>query len=215
MAYLISFAPICTARRLEETIFPNLLSIPRDYPPVMKSFFLPALFLLTVSISGFISPIASAQPAPEQQRFKFSCGQAADPSSKKTLPATVASVSGNSESTVLIIWKSEYFGNKYTPEKRCEMVSTAIDKAFNEGRTYLSSGTDKSSGSGIICAGSNSEQSCDRTNMLFTLKSYQNADATVEQLGQILEGKSGTPIYQSSGGKRVNLRDLALKRRVR
>lgn len=178
----------------------------------MKSFFLPAFFL-TVSISGAMSPIASAQPAPEQQQFKFSCGQAADPSSKKTLPATVASVSGNSESTVLIIWKSEYFGTKYSPEKRCQIVSTAIDKAFNEGRTYLSSGNDKSSGLGIVCAGSNPEQPCDRTNILFTLKSYQSATDTIDQLNQIIEGKSGTPIYQSSGSKIVNLRNLSLKRR--
>lgn len=185
----------------------------------MKSFFLPALFLLTVSISGFVPTIASAQPATEPDQnsatFKFSCGQAADPSSKKNLPATVATVSGNPESAVLIVWKSEYFGGKYTPQQRCGIASKAIDKAFHEGRTYIGSGTDKASGLGIICAVANPEQLCDRSNMLFTLKSYQSADATVEQLGQILEGKSGTPIYQSSGGKRVNLRDLALKRRVR
>jgi hypothetical protein len=37
----------------------------------------------------------------------------------------------------------------------------------------------------------------------------------LEQLGQIVQGKSGQPLYQSSGGKRVNLRDLSLNRRVR
>jgi hypothetical protein len=147
--------------------------------------------------------------------FKFSCGQAADPSSKKSLPATVAIVSGNPESAVLIIWKSEYFGTKYTPQKRCEIVSSAIDKAFHEGRTYIGSGTDKASGLGVVCAVANPEQSCDRSNMLFTLKSYQSAGDTIEQLGQIIQGKSGQPLYQSSGGKRVNLRDLSLNRRVR
>jgi hypothetical protein len=210
----------------------------------MKSFFLSTLFLATALISGSMSTIASAQsgendgtmkvlkiseqkeqtpntPKNSEQKednsatFKFSCGRAADPSSKKNLPATVATVSGNPESSVLIIWKSEYFGTKYTPQKRCEIVSAAIDKAFHEGRTYIGSGTDKASGLGVVCAVANPEQSCDRSNMLFTLKSYQSAGDTIEQLGQIVQGKSGQPLYQSSGGKRVNLRDLSLNRRVR
>jgi hypothetical protein len=178
-----------------------------------------ALFLLTVSTSGFVPTIVSAQPATESEQnsatFKFSCGQAADPSSKKNLPATVATVSGNPESAVLIVWKSEYFGGKYTPQQRCGIVSKAIDKAFHEGRTYIGSGTDKASGLGVVCAVANPEQLCDRTNMLFTLKSYQSAGDTIEQLGQVVQGKSGQPLYQSSGGKRVNLRDLSSKLPIR
>ena len=44
------------------------------------------------------------------------------------------------------------------------------------------------------------------------MKSYQSADETIDQLGQIMKGKTGKPIYQSSGGKRVDLRDLLLNR---
>jgi hypothetical protein len=187
----------------------------------MKSFFLPILFLSTALITGSISTIASAQPAePEQAQesggtVKFICGQAADPSSKKNLPATVASVSGNPETIALIIWKSEFFGAKYTPQQRCGIVSGAIDKAFREGRTYIGAGKDKATGLGIICAVANADQPCDRSNMLFTMKSYQSADETIQEFGQIMQGKTGRPIYQSSGGKRVNLRDLLLKRRTR
>jgi opacity protein-like surface antigen len=184
----------------------------------MKSFFLPTLFLLTALIAAVPSR-AAAQPAPEQEqasgKVQFSCGQAGDPSSKQNLPATVANVEGNPETVVLIVWKSEFFGTNYTPEKRCGVVSAAIGKAFSEGRTYLGSGTDKATGLGLVCGVANPEQKCDRTNMLLTMKSYQNADDTIDQLAAVMQGKTGQPVYQSSGGKRVNLRALLLKRRVR
>jgi hypothetical protein len=49
--------------------------------------------------------------------------------------------------------------------------------------------------------------------MVLTMKSYQTADETIEQLGKIMQGKTGNPIYQSSGGKRVNMKDLLIKPR--
>jgi Circadian oscillating protein COP23 len=184
----------------------------------MKPFLMPALLLMTALLTA-IPNRSFAQPAPEQEqasgKVQFTCGQAGDPSSRKNLPATVASVTGNPETIVLIVWKSEFFGTKFTPEKRCEIVSAAIEKAFSEGRTYIGSGNDKATGLGIVCGIANPEQKCDRTNMLLTMKSYQSADDTVEQLGQIMQGKTGQPVYQSSGGKRVNLRALLFKRRFR
>ena len=181
----------------------------------MKSFFLPTL-LLSTALATAIPTIASSQSVAENNAgtVRFSCSTATDPSSRKELPATVANVAGNTETIVIIVWKSEYFGTKYTPQQRCALVSASLQKAFQEGRTYIGSGVEKSSGLGIVCGVANPEKTCDRTNMLLTLKSYQTADETVETLGQILQGKTGKPIYQSSGGKRVDLRDLLIKRRV-
>ena len=180
----------------------------------MKSSILTTLCVLTTVIAGTIPTISTAQPTTESNSgtVQFSCGQATDPSSRKEIPATVATVAGNPESTVLIMWKSEFFGTKYTPQERCSIVSTAIQKSFQEGRTYIGAGIDKQSGLGIVCGVTNPEQPCDRTNMLLTMKSYQSADDTLDQLGQIMQGKTGQPIYQSSSGKRVNLRDLLLRR---
>jgi Circadian oscillating protein COP23 len=188
----------------------------------MKLLSLPTLFITAALITG-IMPTKAASPSPQPQRIaqnessgtvQFVCGQSADITSRTTLPATVANVSGNPENIVLIVWKSEFFGAKYTPQQRCLIVSSAIDKAFRESRTYIGSGTDKATGLGIVCAVANPEQRCDRSNMLLTMKSYQTADETIQQLGQIMQGKTGQPIYQSSGGKRVNLRDLLIKRRA-
>jgi hypothetical protein len=177
----------------------------------MKSFFLSAFCISTaVTIASAIPTISSAQSttAAESGTIQISCGSADDPSSRKVLPATVATVSGNSESIALIIWKSEFFGTKYTPQQRCAIVSSAIQKSFAEGRTYIGAGIDKQSGLGVICAVANPDRPCDRTNILLTLKSYQNAEDTLDRLGQVMSGKTGQPVYQSSGGKRVNLRDL-------
>ena len=180
----------------------------------MKSLLLSVLIFATGSLSGF-STIASAQSAPEQPTgtVQFSCGKVEEPSSRKVVPATIANVSGSDESTVIIVWRSEYFGTKYTPQERCSIVSTAMQKAFQEGRTYIGSGVDKKTGLGIVCGLSSQDQNCDSTNMLLTMKSYQSADETVNALGEIMQGKTGKPVYQSSGGKRVNMRDLLLKRR--
>ena len=154
------------------------------------------------------NPQLVAQASPTVQ---FYCGKAGDPSSKSNLPATVAKVAGYEEELVLIIWKSEAF--KTTPQQRCETVSPKFQAALQQGRNYLTAGIDKKSGLGMICAISNAEQPCDRTNMLFTLKSYQDAGNTIEQLSSVLGGTAGGPIYQSSGNRVVDLRNLALLRK--
>ncbi|MCY7367386.1 MAG: COP23 domain-containing protein [Chamaesiphon sp.] len=154
-------------------------------------------------------PQIVAQASPTVQ---FYCGKAADLSSKSNLPATVIKVAGYEEEPVLIIWKSEAF--KTTPQQRCETVSPKFQAAIQQGRHYLTAGIDKKSGLGMICAVANAEQPCDRTNMLFTLKSYQDAGTTIEELNSILvAGTTSTPQYQSGGNRVVDLRNFALLRK--
>ena len=153
-------------------------------------------------------PQIVAQASPTVQ---FYCGKAADLSSKSNLPATLAKVSGVTEEPVLIIWKSEAF--KTTPQQRCETVSPKFQASLQQGRNYLTAGIDKKSGLGMICAMSDAEQPCDRTNMLFTLKSYQDAGTTIEELSSVLAGTASVPQYQSSGNRVVDLRNFALLRK--
>jgi hypothetical protein len=177
----------------------------------MKSF-LPTLLLATTLVTTALSPLTPAIAQPSSG-LKFYCGQAKDPSSRQSLPATVAKISSSSEEIVLVVWKSEFFGTKYTPQQRCGIVSAKIQNAFQKGRTYLGSGIDQASGAGIVCGVAKPTQTCDRQNMIFTIKSYQSADDTIAQIGDIIQGKTGQPVYQSSTGKRVNLQNLASKRR--
>ncbi len=154
------------------------------------------------------NPQLLAQASPTVQ---FYCGKSADPSSKSTLPATVVKVAGYDEEPVLIIWKSEAF--RTTPQQRCQTVSPKFQAAMQQGRNYLTAGIDKKTGLGMICAVANAEQTCDRANMLFTLKSYQDADTTIEQLSGVLSGTASSPLYQSSGNRVVDLRNFALLRK--
>ncbi len=186
----------------------------------MKSLLLPTLLFTTTLATAIISlatptiavPIVISPPDKKEfNPLQISCGQAKDRSSRTTLPATISKKPGDSENTVLIIWKSEYFGSKYNPQQRCAMVSQKIQNAYRVGRTYIASGIDKASGAGIICGLATADEVCDRRSMLFTLKSYQNAQEATEQMTDTIQGKAGLPIYQSSSGKRVNLQDLFKK----
>jgi hypothetical protein len=173
---------------------------------VRLSFCLSALTIATGLLTANPQTIAQTTPTVE-----FYCGKATDPSSKSNLPATLVKVSGYEEAPVLIIWKSEAF--KTTPQQRCEIVSPKFQAALQQGRHYLTAGIDKKSGLGIICALTNAEQACDRTNMLFTLKSYQDAGTTIEELSSVLAGTASTPLYQSTGNRVVDLRNFALLRK--
>ncbi|WP_310418728.1 COP23 domain-containing protein [Chamaesiphon sp. OTE_8_metabat_110] len=175
---------------------------------IATTIWLSTLAIFTGSVVTTIPTAAIAQNTPTVQ---FYCGKAADPSSKSNLPATVAKVSGASEELVLIIWKSEAF--KTTPQQRCETVSPKFQASLQQGRHYLTAGIDKTSGMGMICAMANAEQPCDRTNMLFTLKSYQDAGTTLEELSSVFAGTASTPQYQSSGNRVVDLRNFALLRK--
>lgn len=174
---------------------------------LVRTLWLSTLAIVTGSLT-IIPAAAIAQTAPTIQ---FYCGKAADPSSKSNLPATLAKVSGYEEEPVLIIWKSEAF--KTTPQQRCQTVSPKFQAALQQGRNYLTAGIDKKSGLGMICALANAEQPCDRQNMLFTLKSYQDAGTTIEQLSNVLSGTASSPLYQSNGNRVVDLRNFALLRK--
>jgi Circadian oscillating protein COP23 len=179
----------------------------------MKSSIFTTVFVAaTISLVTTVKSFAQNSPS-ETSTVQFICASSPDPSSRTNLPATVANVPGNPEPTVLFVWKSEFFGTKFAPQQRCQIVSAKIQTAFQQGRIYLGSGIEKATGAGVICAVADPKQPCDRNNMILTMKTYQNADETIDQIGDIMKGKTGRPIYQSSGGKRVNLRDLAFRKK--
>jgi hypothetical protein len=164
-----------------------------------------SIVILTAVTTSLIAPLNSVTKSAVAQTGslrQFHCGKAGDPSSKSNLPATIFGVP-NTEGTVIIIWKSEFF-SKFTPEQRCQIVSPKFQSAIiQEGRLFLTSGGDKQTGLGLICALKDRDQVCDRSTMLFTLKSYQSADQTIADLSNIVTGRTTNPLYQNSGGKTV------------
>jgi hypothetical protein len=173
-----------------------------------------ALTIVTGSCLATALPVAASPQLIADNStptVQFYCGKATDPSSRSTLPATLVKVSGYEEEPVFIIWKSEAFP-KFTPQQRCEIVSPKIQAALQQGRNLIGAGIDKETGLGIVCAVANAKQACDRNNMLFTLKSYQNAETTVQEISSMMAGTITQPGYQNSG-KLLDLREFASLRK--
>jgi hypothetical protein len=121
-----------------------------------------------------------------------------DRASGGKIPATLAWIPQRSGNVRIIGWKSEYF-SKRSPV-RCEEVTKKFQEAYNQGRfNYLTTGRAK--GYPIICSVSRSGDPCDGNSQLFTLKPHDNPDLVLQQLMDILEGKSSDMLLQNSGDK--------------
>ncbi len=183
----------------------------------MKNHLLSTLLLTGIGIAAIDptfaqTPAPTTAPKPAQSNtatIRAYCGQSYDPSSKQNLPTTLVLVPGQTEPTALVVWKSEFFGRNYTPQKRCEVVSPKFQAAFQAGRIYLSPGVDTATGQGIVCSATSANDPCDKSNMLFTLKSYQKAQETIERLVSLEGGATNVIPVESSGGKKVvNIRKI-------
>jgi hypothetical protein len=178
---------------------------------IMKNLFLSVLLMTGLGMAT-INPILAqtppqtTTPAPAQSdsaATRIYCGQSYDPSSKQNLPTTLVLAAGQTEPIALIVWKSEFFGRNYTPQKRCEVVSPKFQAAFQAGRIYLSPGVDTATGQGIICSAASASDACDKSNLLFTLKSYQKAQETIARLVRLEGGERNVIPVESSGGTNV------------
>jgi len=93
--------------------------------------------------------------------------------------ATVAKRGKEVSPSPLIRWNTPEFGPEYTPEKRCQIVSTRLTNivAKNGGRLGgldLTAGKVEN-GSTVVCLVNQQPRSCNLGNMLFTLN-QQNAN---------------------------------------
>lgn len=118
----------------------------------------------------------------------------------------------------LIRWTpagSAYFGDGYTPERRCQAVTGRLNQALarNEGslgRLLLTNGIVNNET--VICALNPMETGCNPGNLLFTLKP-ENASRAGQILGQLLQisrqGAAAGYITETEGQIYVNLGDWA------
>ncbi len=170
--------------------------------------------LMPILFAGglFAATAVTIAPVKAQTGATFYCGASYDPTSKTNIPTTLIAVSGREEPLALIRWKSEYFP-KFTPKERCATISKKFQAAYKAGKlNFLSTGKHKKTGQGIVCALTNSEESCDgSSNMLFTLKPYSSGKLVLSQLTGIVTGESNNPLYQSSGDREVVDMQILLK----
>jgi hypothetical protein len=154
----------------------------------MKHLLLSALLLGSISSILLTSPIL-AQGDP---KVEFYCGRTQDINPQ---PVTLAAMHGSQKEIVIIVWSNL---PSIPARKRCEVVSSNFQTAWDRGSfNYVGSGVAKN-GLGLICALKNPEQICDVKNALFTLRNGQQSKDKIQQLRGILSAKVQGPIYESN-----------------
>jgi hypothetical protein len=136
-----------------------------------------------VAAFATISPVA-AQPSDA----KFSCG------TSQGVPATVVQTSrGN---IAVIRWVSDAFGEKYTPEYRCRVVSAKFQQYQRDGQlNYLTTGI--ANGQSVVCVASRKGGPC--SGVLFTLKPGGDPQNTLIRLMNV-RVQAGPALNESTAG---------------
>jgi len=137
-----------------------------------------------------IGAVATFQQPNYAQSSKFFCGVSSD-----GVPTTFANTP---RGTIQVVkWTSEWFtGAGYTPERRCQEVSSRFQSLYSNGQlNFITAGY--LNGQPAICAG-NGNPPCTSEKLLFTLKPGTNAAARIQQLFNIQSGASGAPLYEST-----------------
>jgi hypothetical protein len=152
--------------------------------------------------------LLSVQPSTANSpTVRFYCGQSFDPDQNKILPTTFVATSTRTESIAIIRWKSGFGG--YSPQVRCNMVSTKFQTAWTGGNLkFIKAGVSTQTGQGIICGTADIQQKCDDSQILFTLKNHQDAKNIITSINSIKSGRIRNPLLQSSGDSLVDLDQL-------
>jgi hypothetical protein len=149
-----------------------------------------------------VSPVATGSaPTISQSNITttFRCVQ------QSTGWATIAQRGNAVSQSPLLTWNSKEFGSEWTPEQRCKTVSQRLTDAVAKNGGTLGS-LDLTTGNvnnrTVVCVVTATEKSCDRNNVLFTLKKQnsQNPSEILGKITQFAEGvASNSPITE--GGK--------------
>jgi hypothetical protein len=134
--------------------------------------------------------------------------------------ATVGQRPGG-EPIPVIIWTSaslKYFGEKSTPQSRCQIVTPKLNAAVAESGgslkdvVLMNGRVNKNT---VICVVSANDTGCNGRNTLFTLKP-ENAKKADQILAQIIQisrkGSSAGVIRETQGRVKVRLSDLLTKK---
>lgn len=150
--------------------------------------------MLIVGAAAIINPSSSAQTSSQssnnstKKAVKFLC------SKSNNAPATIARTARGD--IAVIRWASGFFsGAGFTPEKRCEEVSSRFQNYHNNGTLkYLTTG--QMNNQPVICTAKNQGGGC--TSVLFTLEPGDDPNQVLRQLLSIRSGASSGPL--SRGG---------------
>lgn len=122
----------------------------------------------------------------------------------------------------VIIWTaqaSKYFGEKFTPQQRCQIVTKKLGQAVANSGGSLKDVvlmTGRANKNTVICVISASDTGCNGGNTLFTLKpeNAKKADQILAQIMQISrEGSSAGVVRETEGRVQIKLQDVLISNR--
>lgn len=142
--------------------------------------------------------VSSPEAAEARAARGFACG------TSNGSPATMAATKDGRQVPV-IRWTSATFNDAgWSPQRRCEEVSTRFDTYHREGRlSYITTG--RMNGLPVICTARSSGGGCD--GLLYTLKPGQDATATLKSLLEI-RVKARGPLYETTSRLYVSIDEL-------
>ena len=111
----------------------------------------------------------------------------------------------------LFIWQTSEFGDNFTPEKRCQIVSDKLTQAVRKNGGDLSELSLKYGqvkGEVVICV--SKQEDCTNTNMLLTLsrKNVDDPEAVLTQIIDFAQNKTSNPSWQKGSRTKILLEDL-------
>ena len=156
-------------------------------------------FLTSLFSGGFFALTAILIPTKfaVSQTTEFFCDLSAE------VPVTYAiTPRGN---VPVIRWQSNFFSDSgYTPQRRCEEVSTRFQTYKNNGSlSYITVGI--MNGQPVVCVTSTMGGGCQ--GLLLTLRPTDNANQVVQQMFDLRVGASG-PIQQNSSRTYIDFQSL-------
>jgi Circadian oscillating protein COP23 len=119
----------------------------------------------------------------------------------------------NGRQSPVITWSTNYFGDNYTPETRCQMVSPKLNNAVAaNGGTFKGMRFESGPVNGqlVVCALGTGQSQCTSSNMLFTLKP-ENRPRVVQILQELTNfgvSASSSIVEDSGEGVQVDISDL-------
>jgi Circadian oscillating protein COP23 len=148
-----------------------------------------ALGLVTVTaISGSLLDVPSSQAL--TATTKFVCG------SSNGKPATVART--RKGDVPIVIWSSEALSESgFTPQVRCQQVSARFQSLYRSGQLkYITAGTVNNLP--VVCATKQVASTCNRQNLLYTLKPNTDPQQIIRRLQAIRNRASSRVIEESA-----------------
>ncbi len=162
--------------------------------------------MCAIGITLFCVQLCFTMPtrAAGKGQVKFFC---APSQSNNRLPTTYVITPGFKEYLSLVTWQSST--KKMTNQQRCESAAQRFQIAWNKGSLdQLMAGKDNN-GSGIICGLSYRENKCDRSNTLFALDKFSDAQDIIDKLKNNMGGSGiSSPIFQGSDRHTIDFQKL-------